>query len=273
MSEIIENDNNENLQAIIQLESREDFLISMRQVLAECSNSVHIGLSAIESLEEKPNEFITSEDEFYSFGPYGPDMNLEKSKEATKNWILNKGFEDLIRAATNPLISLGSFLDLHKKLQDRDNRISFNELRQILFDPKIHHQSSKISFSQLYRKIEPYLKERPQLYPHIYSMQEIRNLLVHRNGMVTKLDVREHEPKKLLWIRPKGVYRDEKSGEIVELKKNTLTNGPGAFGVQFVETSREFSANEHINISFKEFHEMIYTVEFFGQQVVNSFSI
>uniref|UniRef100_UPI0040483364 hypothetical protein n=1 Tax=Roseivirga sp. TaxID=1964215 RepID=UPI0040483364 len=77
----------------------------------------------------------------------------------------------------------------------------------------------------------------------------------------------------MTWLRPKGVFVKEETDEIIELKKDVVAEGPGNLGIQFVESSKHFSVNEPIKISFKEFNEMIYTVEFFGRDLIDKFSI
>ena len=251
----------------------EDSLNTMRQVLTESSNSVYLGIYAIERLSEQPEEYMLSEDGFHSYGPYGLNIRLEDKQEIARNWILNKGFEDLVRAATNSMISLGILIDFNQRLKSKNNRMTFPELKETITDPDIHHKSSKLFFKHLLNKIQPYLKDELSFVKHIWSMQEIRNLLVHRNGKATHLDIKENNEVSLLWMRPKGFFVNDETGQSTELRKEIVMQGPGNIDLKFEETSRQFTLGQPINISFKEFSEMVYTVELFGLDLIEKFRL
>ena len=245
----------------------------MLRVLTECSNAVCFGLQSINQMTKDSEEYLLSEDGFHSYGPYGPKLKLEQKKEIARNWLLNKGFEDLVRAATNPMISLGVIVDFKKRLKIKSNKMTLEELKQMIVDPDINNRSSKHTLSQLLEKVSPFLKNELSFFKYISSMQEIRNLLVHRNGKVTQLDIKEDEHVTLKWVRPKGLFISSDNNTVIELENDANVKGPGSFGITFEETTRQFSLNQPINISFKEFSEMIYTVNLFGQDLIEKFHI
>ncbi|MGB3183568.1 MAG: hypothetical protein WBB45_19415 [Cyclobacteriaceae bacterium] len=243
-----------------------DLLITLERVLEECSNSIFLGLSSVQNITEKPEKFLTAEDDYHSYPVFGSDYDLNTRKDIFKNWILKKGFEDLIRAATNGLVSVNYILDLKKELRNTKKNEEFVEL---IRNPDIQNKPTKHHFPKLLDNVKSSLISNLNYEDEIKSINNIRRCLVHRNGVVSEADTFGEKDISLHWITIQPIYTKDETGEVFELEKGKLLEGPGTFGVKFIKKSRVFKINESITISFKEFNELIWTVHLFGKDLIS----
>jgi hypothetical protein len=250
-----------------------DLLISLEQVLEESSNSIFLGLSNLNSVTQKPDDFLTSEDDFHSFPVFGKNYNLDSRKEIFKNWLLKKGFEDLIRAATNALVSANVVLDLKKELAKRGSRSTIQEFIELIKNPELSNNPTKRHLPELLSNIKKSLSGELAYEQEIKSINNLRRCLVHRNGRVSKIDTYGKDELTLNWIAFQPIYRKEDTGEVTEIRGPRVLEGPGQLDVKLVNRSRIFKLNEPVTFDFREFNELIWTVSLFGQDLISKFKI
>ena len=109
-----------------------DFLIPFERALGECSNAVYIGLSVLENLKELP-EYLTGEDDFMIHTPYGPELQIDRRKTMYREWLIKKGFEDLIKAVTLMLVDICKVLSIKLKLKGNK---TWEEFLKIINSPE-----------------------------------------------------------------------------------------------------------------------------------------
>jgi hypothetical protein len=250
-----------------------DLLISLQSVLEESSNSIFIGLSNLDKMTELPDEFLTAEDNFHSFAVFVQNYNLESRKEIFKKWLLKKGFEDLVRATTNALVSVNSILDIKRELKKRNNRCNIQEFVDQIKNPELHYNSTKQPLPKLLTSIKESISEELSYEKEIRSINSIRRCLVHRNGLVTKIDTYDKDELTLKWIAFQPVYTKKDTGEVIEISESRILEGPGQMDVKTVNKSRSFKLNDVVSFDFKEFNELILTVYLFGQDLISKFEI
>lgn len=250
-----------------------DLLISLEQVLEECSNSILLGFTNLDQLNQNPEHQLTAEDGFHIFGVYGKKYDLVSRKKIFRNWILKKGFEDLIKAATNSLISANVVLDLKKELAKRNNRSTFKEFINLIRDPSLSQNPTKRHFPELLKNIRPSLSSELVYEKEIQSINNIRKCLVHRNGLVTHVDTFGKDELTMKWVAIQAIYKKDNTSEITEIMEPRVLVGPGEFDTRIVSRSRTFKMNEQIEFDFKEFNELIWTIKFFGDDLISKFQL
>jgi len=265
-------ENKENYSATLTIQPS-DLLISLQRVLEESSNSIFIGLSNLKNITEQPDEFLIAEDNFHSFPVFGKKYDLESRKVIFKNWLLKKGFEDLTRAATNALVSANVILDMKMELKKRNNRSTIQEFIDLIKNPEISSNPTKRHLPELLTSIKESLSGELTYEQEIRSINNIRRCLVHRNGLVTKVDTYGGKELKLKWIAFQPIYTKEDTGEVIEITEPRILEGPGQMDVKIVNRNRIFKLNDSVSFDFKEFNELIWTVHLFGQDLISKFKL
>ncbi len=242
---------------------REDFLIPLDNILIECSNSVYLGLSNLEDINNVP-ESLSGEDNFHYHKPYGGNLPIEKRKEIYKRWILQKGFEDLMKAVTFMLIDICKVLTINTKIKDIKTWGEFvKTINTPDYEPTTKH------FPQLLNFVRPYLTDKLFLEDEINSINRVRRCLVHRNGLMTPVDFFEQEKTlKLKWRYFKPVYF--KDGQEIEIRPPvTVLEGGGQIIPIEEKKVKEFRVGEQVEFNFQIFNELIMTCKMFGKEVVD----
>lgn len=256
---------NDKLTAVLTV-NPEDFLIPLKQTLAECSNAVFTGLAVLDNLTELP-EFIHGEDNFMMHKPYGVELTIDKRKALYKDWLIKKGFEDLIKAVTTMLIDVCKMLRIKSKLK---NTKTWSEFQVLITTPD--NEISTKPFPKLLELIRPNLLDNLTFETEINSINRVRRCLVHRNGVVTQQDFFKDETTlKLRWVFYRIVYIE--NGHEEEVKSMLLISGKGKINITQEKRIKEFKENERIEITYQLFNELITTCFLFGQDLITKLSI
>jgi len=235
----------------------------IERVLIECSNAVFIGLASISDLDRSPND-IKGENEFLRHQPFLTKMNLLDSKVFFKSWIVKKGIEDLIKGVTLMLIEVCKVIEKQKVLHT-NNPQSVEELNKILNLPE--HKFSKKHFPNLIEIIMPFLNQELSYLDEINSINRIRRCLVHRDGLVTSLDIQEGESDlKLKWIYFDIDY--EVNRKKSKLDRMTMMTTDGKILLEEQRRFKQFNESEKIDINYQLFNELIWTVFKFGEDLI-----
>jgi hypothetical protein len=236
----------------------------LEKMLTECSNAVFIGLAATKDLKDSP-EFLMGQDNFQMYSPFFQKMPLDKSKLYFQNWVVKKGVEDLIKGVFSMLIEVVKTIKKVEAIKEI-KPTSLEELEGILNDP--FSRVDKKSFPNLIDLIKPYLNEEMTYLNEIKSINRIRRCLVHRDGLVTSIDVQEGEENLvLLWRKPEVTY--EASGQQKPLGFGALLTGDmPPLNLSFNQKRKEFKLNESIEIDYELFNEIIWTCQLFGDNLI-----
>lgn len=237
----------------------------LQKVLKECSDSITLGLQAIENMDAvptKPEIKITDEKfdvnkphpEFSEFRIGKPEMNFDTQKDNFKKWIFKKGFEDLIKGINLALIDAYFYISI---LKLNGNTYSITDLEKEIVKLRKNALDQQ-SLPQLLQKIN--LNESLQFESKILSINKVRNCLVHRNGIVTaEKDINDklNNVLRLEYLNLELVNVDADGKETLE-RINT------GIGVMIKAKEKKFQIGEEITINYSEFKSLLFTAMHFG---------
>lgn len=218
-----------------------------------------------------PTELIPLQTDSFPFNI--EDASIDNSPGAIKkrsmDWLFKKAFEEFILGLTESLIEAHKFVKFAVlSITSRDTK----KMTEEEIDFKIEQISSrphKLPFPVLLDEIEKELGIVLPLKNEILSINSVRNCLVHRNAVVSKLDLREEFPD-CLHLQYLDLVAFYKKGEdMVEMKwedkKDKLTTN----ALQFRETfkSVDFKKGEQVSIDQNIFNGVAYTCVIFLQHL------
>jgi hypothetical protein len=235
-------------------------------VLDHSSKNVLLGLQLIESAENliDINE-IKSENTFFTmhFAGSSGSNDITDNKENFKVWVMQKAFEDLIKGVNLALIEAYFF----SSIVIRNNSVtSFKEFQDKI--NQLRKSATKQHLPELLQNLKPNLTDTLSFEIDILSINKVRNCLVHRNGIVTEVDLTDKNSNVLRveYTRMKFFY--EKHNEEIEVNKLDLV--PGEFDLLFktVKAFIDFKLGERIKFNYQQFNALLATCLFFGQDLV-----
>lgn len=221
------------------------------------------------SLNFHPNELSPLQTDSLPFNIEDPgvDNTPEAIKKRTMDWLFKKAFEEFILGLTESLIEAYKFVNFTAlSITSRDiKKMTVEEIDAEI--AIINSRPHKLHFPVLLDEVEKKLGIVLPLKKEILSINGIRNCLVHRNGLVSKLDLRE-EFSDCLQLHYLDLITFYKKGEyMVEMKwadkKDRLTTD----ALQFRETPKliEFKTGERVSIDQNIFNGVAYTCTRFLQ--------
>ncbi|MGB1284565.1 MAG: hypothetical protein ACPG44_08885 [Polaribacter sp.] len=246
-----------------------DLLITFNQKLSEFSSAVFFGVNGINNTKELPEAIISDDNPMFEHVPFR-EMSLEKSKSNFKNWLLKKGFEDIIIALTELLISFSDIIDLNEKVKSKPNG-TIDNFYKIIFEP--NDENSLRSFPDLIKKVNKSLNSPMRFTEEMETINRIRRCLVHRNGIVRPNDFNNKDKKVIelkWWYFEIYIINDgtEKLFEPPEI----ITNKTKVKGKE-ISRIKHFKENEKIEISFQELNELILFCQTIGKDILKKFKL
>lgn len=160
------------------------------------------------------------------------EFKPELTKDRTLIWLFKKAFEEFIIGLSESLIVAHKF----SKLYCLSNLTSIKSLKnKEEFDAqylKINRRPLKLPFPKLISEIEVDLNISIPLKSEILSINQVRNCLVHRNGLVTDEDINNIEHDCLELSYNEFAFLSEIDGNMTEVKwehkkENLITNKIG----------------------------------------------
>lgn len=257
---------NKNLTATLKL-NRNDSLITLNEKLSECTNAVFFGINSINKIEVLPETLSDNENSIFTHEPVNK-MSIEESRINFKKWVLKKGFEDLISALTELMISFSYIVDLNKKIKQHPKR-TFEEFKLLIFER--NEKNTKLPFPKLIEKVNNSLKEPLKFSEEILSINKVRNCLVHRNGVVHPTDFNVENGLELKWWH----YNIElKQGEQKkELKRFDLIRPEDDIITTSILKVKLFKDRQRISFSFQEFFELSHFCQTVGFDMLEKFEL
>lgn len=256
----------ENLTAILKL-NRNDSLNTLNEKLSECTNAVFFGINAIDKIDTLPQNLSDDETSIFTHEPVNK-MSVEESGINFKNWVLKKGFEDLITALTELMISFSYIVDLNKKIKENPKR-TFGEFKQLIFER--NEKNTKLPFPKLIEKVNSSLKEPLKFSEEIQSINKVRNCLVHRNGIVHLTDFNNENGLELKWWH----YNFElKQGEQKKkLKRFDIVTPEDDIIATSVLKTKLFNDRERISFSFQDFFDLSHFCQTVSFDMLDKFEL
>lgn len=197
-----------------------------------------------------------------------PSLTLNEQKVASFEWVIRKAFEDFIIGLTKSLKEANKIIKTlilsEKPKYSMEREEIENELR------KVDDEIEGLHFPKLIEFFENYLGHPLPFREEIISINQIRNCLVHRGGLVSNKDVKNNNELELRWISLKWYTKiNEVSTEITyDMRKNGITVNNLDYKV--VDNKKSFKLGQKISINLNEFNGIAYTCSEFAQYLYSS---
>ncbi len=94
-------------------------------VLKECTNSILFGLQAAEIVKDIPPE-LEIEEGFFRMQFDQDDADIDVKKQNFKNWLVRKGFEDIVKGIEYSLREAYLYVSIVSKASDLKTGEAFN---------------------------------------------------------------------------------------------------------------------------------------------------
>lgn len=242
------------------------------RVVALVSEAVGTSLRALDS-DECTEQQAWGEPWGYRFK--GIDLPSEKRREAFRNWVLAKGFQDLARGIRETLEEALFFI----KMLGRESGVLTN-IAQIEADiVKMRADAAKLTFPALMEQVNAGLREPMAFDAEFRTLQNVRNCLEHRGGRVGAKDV---DPASgtltLTFPRLMAFYmRGEEEvemvvGEVIDTHSPDNPIGQGEevpIYMKRVTRTREYAFDEPVVITSRDFFEVAMACHMFASDVAS----
>ena len=231
-----------------------------KELLGNCQNNVLLGLRLVENIEIFP-EPTTEELKFMQLYFNGHITEINYSKYLFKQWVLKNGFEDVHNYLRNTLEKLYVYLNIKDEIK-KDPAIDFDERLSSL-----EQKANKENFPTLINKITELFGEALDYEKHIESINNARNCFIHRNGVVGEKDINNTATNKLEIIgnRFKLFFKKGNEEIIAEFGKPGPENTALMMGAE--KFIIDFDQNQKIDISLKQFIDILNTCVFFNADI------
>lgn len=204
---------------------------------------------------------------------YDPESLNDKTtpREKALDWLLRKAFEDFIVGLTESLIEAYKtvkFFSFANKT--KIHSFTIEKIEEEI--EKINKKPLSLSFPNLIDEIESELNSPFSLCEEIKSINQVRNCLVHDNGIVSNRRINDKENNLLRLKFIELIVIAEKNGEIIQVKLQDKidkfeTNG---MEVQMKPNSIAFKKGEHIKITQNLFNHVSFTCIRFVEELFNA---
>ena len=227
---------------------------------AVCREVVDFYLDAVGKADLTPRP-PAPEDAFFRFNVQGPNLSEAQRRALYENWILAKAFQDLMRGVRASLEEAFLFVEL---LAVGQMKATSNSTVDDVIAP-FRNDAAKRNFPPLLAHVNSKLEKSLEFVDAYQSMQDARNCLEHRAGIVGKKDASEDGVMRLRFPRVKMfLVRD---GEEIELQRGTAVEAGTEIFMRLDLRVREFKVGEPLTIVAADFDEIAFACYYFGNQL------
>jgi hypothetical protein len=197
----------------------------------------------------------------------GPSWNEQQRRAVHENWILARGFQELLRAVRHGLEVAHVIATLVTK---REQQVKSDTTVAEFLRP-YEERANKLLFPDLLAEVNEKLALKLDFADAYQSLQTARNCLEHRSGIIGIRDVRGDERFELATPRMKIFYMRDNNE--VELAQNeTVDPGNDDAEVQIlgrIEVRRRLlGLGERLTFTRSEFNEIAFACHYLGQQLI-----
>lgn len=197
----------------------------------------------------------------------------EERREAFRNWVLAKGFQDLARGIRETLEEALFFITMFAR------PAGVTTMAALETDmANIRSAASKLTFPTLMERVNDGLAERMAFDAEFQSLQNVRNCLEHRGGRVGAKDVDATTGILTLSVpRLKSFYvRGEDEIELVAGQAIDTHAPDNPFGeeevpiyIRRVTRTRDYALDEPVVIAASDFFEIAFACHLFAGDVAS----
>jgi hypothetical protein len=109
-----------------------------------------------------------------------------------------------------------------------------------------------------------------QFEEHVLTLNQARNCLVHRLGLVSQRDTKEHELFTIKWHALRIVIIDSVTGEETFVPQSEPTKNESTVNLRIGPVEKQFRIGERIRLSPEELNYTMWTFHSFALEVLKS---
>ncbi len=205
-----------------------------------------------------------------SFMTFHPASNRRLSfhdvKDKSSQWLLTSFLTDSIN-------STGVFLDECRKIcalfrLSGKGKVSGQELNNIFQQEwKKYHE---LGFPAKFKHLRDEFTVETPFEGHFLSLNQARNCLVHRKGIVSNKDINENGKLVIKWRIMELVVTSPDGKEEVVIESPRIIESGGSLGYRLRDRERDFEVGQKITLELTELYQNIITLYSFATELVKS---
>jgi hypothetical protein len=178
------------------------------------------------------------------------EVPAEQRRAYYTHWLLSKGFQDLARGTRQMLEEAYFYNGI---VERADELRTWAELQAA--EQELREVATKMKFTQLLDEVNKRLTSPLHYERELMSLQQVRNCLEHRDGIVQERDL---EPTtRVLRLRlPRLRLFCEDEGRKIELGRDSRVEKGTELMMDVVVEEREFKLGERVTFNADEFHNI-----------------
>ena len=199
------------------------------------------------------------------------DYKPELTRDRTLIWLFKKAFEEFIVGLTESLIEAHRFSKLYclsNSTRLQQFSMTKEEIEAEILE--IHNRPLKLNFPTLINEIEEGLKIVLPFKSEIISINQVRNCLVHRNGVVADKDINDKGNNCLQLCFQELITLSEMNGQIIEVKWEHKKHGftTNKIGFDIRPKIIQFKKLEKVILDQNIFNGVAYTCVVFTKNLL-----
>jgi hypothetical protein len=231
-----------------------------------CKEVVDFYFGSLEKadLSKKPEGL--EEAKFHKIGFSGPELTAEQRRAIHETWILSKAFQDLMRGLR---ASLEEAYFVSELLATGKFSAKSNATIEELLAP-FKKRATGLNFPDLLNAVNSRL-EKPLEFSEAYrSMQDARNCLEHRNGIVGQADAKTDG--KMVLRFPRLIAFIDRNGEQIEIYAGMEVQAGEGIMIKIDVQRREFLQGQRLSISAADFDQICFACSQFAAELAANLS-
>jgi hypothetical protein len=241
-------------------EATRQFMFHIKET-TECLTHIYF---AIEKSDYDVNHPLPTDSLPITINDYKPKPTLEEQKIITLNWVMQHVFEDFINGLMKSFKAAYKYLKIYALSKEPPMTKSRGQIEEYL--QQIEIDIEKLHFPDFIGKIESLLGRELPFKEEIKSVNQIRNCLVHRHGIVGEKDIKGLSQKslRLKWVSLETTTMkdgQEKSLSFDVRKEGIVVDN---LVLKHVEKEKAFQLGEKISLNINEFNGVTFTCTTFA---------
>jgi hypothetical protein len=196
-----------------------------------------------------------------------PELSTEQRRSMHENWILAKAFQDLLRVVRH------AFEEAHviTALVTKTHRVRSDATLSEFLKP-FQKKAAGLKFPALLGAVNQLLDPKLEFADSYRSLQQARNCLEHRDGIVSTIETHGKDTFALSVPRVKIFYL--RNREEIEIKPGERVE-PGddrkevELLMKFEVREKRVDLGERLIFTLAEFNEVAFACNFLGQQLAS----